>query len=678
MPKRPITAEDLLRIEFVGDPQVSPDGTRILFSKRHIVADKNKYVGNLFTVDVDTGTVTQWTQGEAGAGGGRWSPDGQSIAFVAGRDKPAAQIYLLPTTGGEGRKLTSLAEGSIGEMRWSPDGTQIAFTFRPQHEEWTEKAAKEREAKGLSTPARVFDNAWYRLDGDGYFGPQRFAVYVVDVATGEHRLVYDRCPMGFYSFDWSPDSKELAIAHTVAKNPWQDKPDSQIFRVAVADGQAWKLEGLPKGDKGGLRWSPDGMTIAYLGDDTEDDPWGVRNVNLFIVAAEGGTPRCLTRDDDYCLSVMGLSDTREAYGYAMAEWTPDSKGLYLSIGWHGETQLGFVEIERSRVELLSHGPHTLTIGNLSASGERIACLYGNATRVNEVAVLDLNKLRDGNVEAQVLTHFNQEFHNQITLIEPEEVWIESEGGVKVQAWVIKPVGYLEPKRYPAVLEIHGGPHAQYGWAIFHEFQLLAANGYVVVYSNPRGSKGYGEAFCAAIRGNWGGPDWEDIQAVTRWMQHQPYIHPGQMGVMGGSYGGYMTNWVVGHCQDFKAAITDRCVSNLVSMAGNCDFPINRDGYWPGHAWGDLAAITELWRQSPISYFDKVETPMLIIHSEGDLRCNVEQAEQVFTALQVRGIESRFVRYPVSTSHGMSRGGPPDLRLHRLGEILRWWEKHLKI
>lgn len=672
MPKRPIKAEDLLRIEFLGDPQISPDGQHILFAKRLVNIEKNKYVGNLFTVDLD-GKVIQWTQGEGGAGMGRWSPSGDRIAFVSGREEKQAQIFVIPSTGGEARKLTTLPEGSIGEIKWSPDGKTIAFTFRETAAEWTQKAAKEREASGKSIPPRTIDSAWYRLDGDGYFDNQRYAVYVVDTDSGEHRKLYDKCSLGFYSLDWSPDSKELALIHTVNKNLWADPPNDQIFRVTVADGQAWKLEGLPRGEKNTVKWSPDGKTLAYLGDDSESDPWGIHNTKLFTVPADGGQPTCLSREDDYCLTVMGLSDTKDSYGFAMLEWSPDSKAIYVSVGWHGETQLGFVQVDKGRIEILTKGQHTILASNLSRDGEKVACLWGSATKLNEVAFIDLN---DVDHEPRVLTHFNQAFHDEIKLVEPEEMWLESTDGWKVHAWVMKPVDYLEPKRYPAVLEIHGGPHAQYGWAFFHEFQLLAAEGYVVVYSNPRGSKGYGEAHCAAIRGAWGDRDWEDIQTVTRWMQHQPYIHPGLLGTMGGSYGGYMTNWIVGHTNDFKAAITDRCVSNLVSMGGNSDFPINRDGYWVGSPWGDLEAISTLWKQSPIAYFDKVNTPMLIIHSEGDLRCNIEQSEQVFSALQVRGIDSRFVRYPVTTSHGMSRGGPPDLRLHRLGEIVTWWKKHL--
>ncbi|RYG28536.1 S9 family peptidase, partial [bacterium] len=217
----------------------------------------------------------------------------------------------------------------------------------------------------------------------------------------------------------------------------------------------------------------------------------------------------------------------------------------------------------------------------------------------------------------------------------------------------------------------------YGWVFFPEFQTLAAEGYAVVYSNPRGSKGYGEAFCKAIQGDWGNKDWLDIQAVTKWAKAHPAIDPERVGILGGSYGGYMTNWAIGHSREYKAAITDRCVSNLVSMAGNSDFPSNKDGYFKGTAYGDLEAIRELWRQSPLSAFEGVTTPTLVIHSEGDLRCNVEQGEEVFSALKLQGVPTRFVRYPRTTSHGMSRSGPNDLRIHRLNEMVAWFAKYLK-
>lgn len=671
MPKRAIVAEDLLTLTFVGDPQISPDGTRVLFTRKTIDAEKNTYVTQLCTVDLE-GHVKQWTSGTGGASSGRWSPDGTQIAFVSGREGKQSQIFLISTDGGEARKLTSLPEGSLGDFVWAPDGSKIAFTFRETDPLWTEAAKKEREASGRSTPPKIITTPSYRLDGDGYYLDQRYAVYVVEVPSGEHRKLYAGDQLGYYSFDWSPDSKELAIAHSFAKNPMFDKANDGIVRVDM-DGRVWRLENLPRGVKDVLKWSPDGKLLAYLGND-QDDGWGCKNSRLWVVPADGSAPaRCLTSNDDYCLAVSTLSDTRESSGDGVVEWSPDSKAIYVSVGWHGAVQLGFVPLhsETGVTELLTSGHHVLHIGNVSRDGERVACLFGTPTRPNEVAVYDLAKHAD---QPEVLTQLNKEWLEELKLSEPSEMYLETPDGTQVHAWVMLPIDYLEPKRYPAVLEIHGGPHTQYGWQFFHEFQLLAAQGYVVVYSNPRGSKGYGEAHTMAIKGHWGNKDWQDIETVMRWMQHQPYIHPGQMGCMGGSYGGYMTNWAVGHTNDFRAAITDRCVSNMVSFGGNSDFIQAKDHYWRGVFFGD---ISDLWRDSPIAYFENVRTPMLIIHSEGDYRCNIEQAEQVHAALCHLGVESRFVRYPPNTSHGMSRGGPPDLRLHRLGEIVAWWEKHLK-
>lgn len=668
--KRPIRADDLLKIQYLGDPQISPDGRLLLFSKKH-VGKKNNYVTNLFSVDLG-GHVQQWTQGESGAGHGRFSPDGSLIAFIGGRDKPGAQIYLLPVHGGEARKLTDLPEGSPGDFVWSPDGKRIAFTFRETHPDWTDKAKKEREAKGLSTPPRMADDAWYRLDGDGYFMGQRHALYTVEVSSGKVKKLYSGGDLGMYSFDWSPDSKSLAVAHAFEKKPLFKPDNDQIFIVGL-DGKATQLKGLPKGPKASVRWSPDGQWIAYAGDDHEDDPWGVRNTKIFVVSPKGGVPRCLTDNTDYCLSAATLSDTKEAGFDAVLEWAPDSQALYVQVGWHGEQQLGMVPLAKGGVEVLTKGKHSVTVGNVSKDGSKVACLWGDALHLNEAAIYDLDHHP---ASPKVLTKFNQKFHDEVALAEPKDFWVDSTHKAKVHGWVMNPSGASAKKKAAAVLEVHGGPHAQYGWAFFHEFQLLAANGYVVVYSNPRGSKGYGEGFCDAIRGDWGKKDWDDIQAVTKHMASLPQVDSGRIGIMGGSYGGYMTNWAVGHSKAYKAAITDRCVSNLVSMAGNSDFPINKNSYFRGIAYGDIKDIEPLWAQSPLAFFKKVKTPMLIIHSEGDLRCNVEQGEQVFNALQAEGVPSRLVRYPQSTFHGMSRNGPPDLRLHRLGEILSWWEKWL--
>lgn len=667
MPKRLITPEDLFALTFVSDPQISPDGQHVLFCRKTVDAEKNKYTTNLYITDLD-GHVSAWTQGQGGAGSGRWSPCGKKIAFISGREDKKGQIFLISASGGEATKLTDLPEGSIRTILWSPNGKYIAFDFRPTSEEWTSKAANERKESGKSVPPRVITDPWFRLDADGYFLGDRHALYVVDTESGETKKLYCEAPIDFFDFDWSPASDELIVSHPVTKRPMFETCKDRLIRVNL-DGQSWMLDAPVGMNISTVRWSPDGTKIAFFGNDS-DRGWGGDNNWLYVVPAEGGEAQKISGDSDYCLSAGTLTDAGEVPSGGL-RWSPDSQALYVIVAKNGEVQLGFVPVNGSAVEVLTAGDHVVGMGNLSKDGERVACLYMDPVHPAEIAIYDLAKHEE---KPQVLTSFNANFLDEIKLSRPESIWLESPDGAKVQAWVMYPTEYLAPKRYPAVLEIHGGPHAQYGWTFFHEFQLLAAQGYAVVYSNPRGSKGYGEAHCKAIDGKWGDRDWEDIQTVTRWMQHQPFIHPGQMGVMGGSYGGYMTNWAIGHTTDFAGAITDRCVSNMVSMAGTCDFILTEDLYFPGSPFRDAAA---LWEMSPLKYLSNAKTPTLIIHSEGDLRCSVEQGDQVFAALSQLGVHVRYVRYPDSSSHGMSRNGPPDLRIHRLKEILAWWEKWLQ-
>jgi len=497
MAKRPITVDDLSRLIFVGDPQISPDGTTILFGKK-VVDEKKKYLTHLFSVDV-SGEVRQWTQGAESAGSGRWAPDGNAIAFVADRDKKGAQIFLISALGGEARKLTELKEGSIGELRWSPDSKHIAFTFRETAEPFTKKAQKQRESDGGATPPVEIDEIWYRMDGDGTFGNQRYKLFVLDVSSGVARELYAGDPLGAYAFDWAPDSKELAVIHSAKPKPFIGPPDDQLFRVDLS-GKTSKLAGLPAGDKGAPRWSPDGSLIAYVGDTQADDPWGTRNRKLYVVPAGGGEPRCLTAEHDYCLATGTLGDTKEAGSDSPIYWAPDGSGLYLQVGTKGEQQLGWVDLDGD-MQLLTSGRHCLTLGNLSRDGAVFAATYTDATTAAEIAILDLRG--DAPLEPKRLTTFNKAFHEEIEVRIPVETWADSTDGVKVHAWVLEPKG---KGPHPAVLEVHGGPHAQYGWTFFHELQLLAANGYLVVYSNPRGSKGYGEKFCGAIKGDWGNKD----------------------------------------------------------------------------------------------------------------------------------------------------------------------------
>ena len=518
----------------------------------------------------------------------------------------------------------------------------------------------------------MVEHEWYRLDGDGYFGDDRFKLYIVDASTGEQRLLYDKDTLGSMSFDFSPDGKKLAVTTNRHKRAMLRPELDEIQIIEVRSGKRKAVPGLPKGPKSAVRWSPDGSSLAYAGREDEDGMYSPENLELWVCDPNKGNAKSLTGKTDYCLMAIAISDAAEVSFEPMLQWTPDSKSIYMKLGWEGEVHVAKVARRGGEVKMLTSGVYDHEMGNISDDGKRMAMLRGTFDRPAEAYAGEINA---SEIRTKPLSDFNGELVKERAIVRPKAHRVKTADGSTVHTWVMLPPGETKStkKTFPAVLEIHGGPHGQYGVGFFHEFQMLANEGYVVVYSNPRGSKGYGRDHCAAIKGDWGNKDWIDIQAVIEFMKEHPNIDAKRMGVMGGSYGGYMTNWVIGHCNDFAGAITDRCVSNLVSMAGNSDFIDKPDEYFPGNFWDRPEAR---WEQSPIKYFGNAKTPTLIIHSEGDLRCNVEQSDQVFAALKLRNVPCRYVRYPRSTSHGMSRGGPMDLRLHRLNEIREWWAKHL--
>ena len=706
--KRKIVAEDLTRFHFITSPRISPDGTEVVFVDKR-VGEKNRYKTHLWRVSTTSGEEpTLLTNGESDALP-RWSPGGTRVAFVRGGKDRDPQIYLIDPNGGEAAQLTRFPEGSIRDLAWSPDGTMLAVVYRETIPQLTREARKEREKDGSSTPPLIVETPTYREDGDGYFGHARFELYIVDTKSGEHRRIF-RGPLGIDGFSWSPDSRELAVVANLdrqaAIRPWM----SAIYRVQVRSGKVTQLPGLPEGPKAEVHWSPDGRWLAYAGRLGRDEMYSPENAHLWVVDANGGKPRNLSGRTDFCVMATCLSDTAEpAFGPRFC-WMPDSRDLLVLLGWHGEAHLALLPRRGGELEFLTSGAYVNNLGNVSRDGSSIVFTRGSSMKLDEVYVGELERAgrraaagrrssanrraraaRSGGaalrrrtrgaesgpirtLEPRALTDMNGPLLRELQLASIQSHWIRASDGTRVQTWSMFPPAASARRKLPAVLEIHGGPHAQYGVGFFHEFQLLAASGYAVFFSNPRGSKGYGEKHCSAIRGSWGGADWMDIQAVMQHMQEHPRVDPQRMGVMGGSYGGYMTNWVIGHTRAFRAAITDRCVSNLVSMAGSSDYPTIPDLYWPGNAWDQPEPQ---WNASPLKYLGKCRTPTLIIHSEGDLRCNIEQAEQVHAVLTLQGVPVRFVRYPRETSHGMSRSGPPDLRLHRLGEILAWWEKWLK-
>jgi dipeptidyl aminopeptidase/acylaminoacyl peptidase len=341
------------------------------------------------------------------------------------------------------------------------------------------------------------------------------------------------------------------------------------------------------------------------------------------------------------------------------------------VAHHGNTTLKSIAIEGNKKSLHSIIGDEGVVGSFSFDKDQSKLAYFHADMKNsgEIWLRDVASLR-----SRRLTEVNDNLLQELNLGEIEEVWFKGATGNDLQGWILKPPEFNSKKKYPSILEIHGGPGVQYGNFFMHEFYYLTANGYVVYFCNPRGGRGYGEAHSKAIWNNWGTVDYDDLMAWVDFIQKRPYIDKRRIGVTGGSYGGYMTNWIIGHTQRFRAAVTQRSVSNLISMYGSSDYNWDMQ-----REFGDQPPwenFKNYWRQSPMKYIGNAKTPTLVLHNEQDLRCAIEQGEQVFVALKKLGVDTEMVRFP-DEPHGLSRTGRTDRRIERLKHILRWFDRYLK-
>jgi dipeptidyl aminopeptidase/acylaminoacyl peptidase len=666
MPKQPISLADLAKPKLVGDPNLSPDGARVVYTIKITNIEKNKYFTHLWLANMNDGAPRQFTFGEVSDTSPRWSPDGQTIAFIRNKDKKT-QIWLVAANGGEPRQLTTLPEGGISELCWSPDGARLAFAFRPTHEAWTRDAAKKREENGQSNPPRVITHVRYRMDGEG-FRDERQHLWVCEVATGQTTQItkgdYDD-----FSPAWSPDSATIAFTSNRSADPYRMMERVDIWLVA-ARGGAIKKVATPVGPKGSLAFSPDGKRIAYYGAQTTE-PWKPHNDRLWVVSLNGRDARSLTDSFDRTMGDATLGDAREG-GKMGPMWAGDGKQIFVLVSDTGSCHLYAVDVAQAKMTALTKGALDVSAFSADTRGATLALLIGEPTRPMEIHV---GNLENAKLALKPLTHTNAEWLRSVQIGKPQEFYLKQADGATIQGWVIRPTNFKAGKKYPALLYVHGGPHSQYGNVFFHEMQYHAARGYVVVYTNPRGSNGRDEHFGAAIYHDWGNLDYQDVMAAADYMSRLPYVDAKRMAIAGGSYGGYMTNWVVGHTDRFKCAVTDRSICNWLSMNSTSDITMPGNGAWaPGTVWGNTE---QQWNLSPLKYVANVKTPTLIIHSEGDLRCPISQGEEWFAALKWLKVETMFVRYPRETSHGMSRGGPIDLRFDRLTRIGEWLDKHLK-
>jgi dipeptidyl aminopeptidase/acylaminoacyl peptidase len=643
-----MTPEDLYEIQSIGDARISPDGATVAFTVTRMDREADDYRSAIWTVPCAGGEPRRLTQGGGKESAPRWSPDGTRLAFLSDRGgKP--QVYLLELNGGEARRLTEIKQGVSGPV-WSPDGTRLIVSVRDDPEQGTEREGADKKPK--TPPARVITTLKYRANGEGFIYDRRRHLFLVDGTTGETRQLTsgdwdDLQPA------WSPDGKKIAFVSSRHADRDYDRSED-LFVLEVDADQSEPVQITPSGGSVALpAWSPDGSQIAYLGfADAEDAP---RNSRLWVVPATGGTPRCLTEDYDRHLEI---SDG------ASPAWSADGTAILTGVLDRGAAGVVQIRVADGSVMSLVDGRRTVSSYSLHRPSGDIAFTASDPTHPAEVFV------RDANGERQ-LTDLNAVWRAGAGLVEPEHFTVES-GSYAIDAWVMRPAGFEPGQKYPALLDIHGGPFAQYGWGFFDEFQVQAGAGFGVIFSNPRGSSGREDAFARAIVGCPAEPETEDLHAVLdEALRRCDWIDADRVGVLGGSYGGYMTSWLVGHTDRFAAACTERSLNNRYSKDGTSDI-------WSGYTylrarqWEDPALY---WRFSPIAYVREIRTPLLIVHSEEDLRCPIEQAEQLYTALKQMRRDVKFVRFP-GENHELSRNGKPSHRVQRFEHILDWFREKL--
>jgi dipeptidyl aminopeptidase/acylaminoacyl peptidase len=660
MAKTSIRIADLYRFQLVSDPQLSPDGRQVAFVVERMHRKDREYYSHLFLVGFDGRHLRQLTFGKRQDHTPRWSPDGQTLAFIR-KEQSAGQIWLLPLTGGEARPLTRLPRGRLSYLTWSPDGREIAFLFHPLGKEVTVGP----DGKPETPVVRHIKDLWYRLDGEGYFDSEFTHVWVADVRTGRVRQLVDG---NFHdSFPcWSPDGGEIAFISQRFED-WQYRLEEQHVYVVPARGGTVEQLPAPDGPKEGLAWSPDGTTLAYLGHQRPYHSWGAVNYLLNTITRDGSRHCVYGEVLDRTAYPLTIGDITPSFVVSSPTWSPDGKAVYYLISSEGRQLILRLDLATDTTVPVSAPDDVAITWSLNRDGTRLVYHGATLEGPDELAAVELNS---GTIRP--LTRLNRPYLRLRAFRPAEEVWFAN-GEQRLQGWLVKPPDFDPQRRYPMILNIHGGPRGQYGRTFFHEMQVLAARGYLVFYTNPRGSQGYGEAFADAITGKWAEPAMEDLMAAVDYVLALGFVDENRLGVTGGSYGGYMTNWIVTHTDRFAAAVTQRSVSDLASMFGTSDVGWDMHYEFDGTPWEKRE---EYRRWSPLTYVENCRTPLLIIHSEGDLRCNIEQADQLFTALKYLKREVEYVRFP-EEFHGLSRHGRPDRRERRLRYILEWFDKYLR-
>ncbi len=661
---RPLTAADLYELKLVSDPQISPDGEYVIFCLMRVDRKTEKKFTNLWLVPTTKGQPRQFTYGDHSDTHPRWSPDGSEIAFLSNRkDEKQSQIYIIPLAGGEARPVTE-AVGTFAGFEWSPDGRTFVSQFRKKDEAAIEREEDEQKKK-LGIVARHITSLQYKGDGAGYLPAEKWHIWTFDAENGEGMQLTDG-DKHEGAPTWSPDGLQILFSSNRHDEPELNIDAVELYLIPAHGGEMSMVQTGHVGAKFSTSFSPDGEQIAYLG--WVDPKNFYQNSCLYVVPVAKGKARNITVNTDLHLNDATLGDTKGGTAQPDPIWSKDGQFVFNQTSQKGTQPILQFNLATGAYETLLDNEATIRGFHFNADQSKMVYVTDSMENVEEIWLWD----EDGSTRP--LTNFNADLFAEIAWGALEEVWFKGSDGNALQGWILKPPNFDPAQKYPSILEIHGGPMAQYGRSFMHEFHYLAAQGYVVYYTNPRGGHGYGQEHLAAIANQWGTVDYADLMCWTDHVEKLPYIDPERMGVTGGSYGGYMTTLIIGKTDRFKAAVGQRVVSNLLSFYGSSDMNWITEGLvgMETQPWNDFAGY---WQQSPIATIGNAKTPTLIIHSEMDYRCDREQGEQVFVALKRMGVDTELLLFP-GESHGLSRNGRTDRRVERLSHIARWFAKYL--
>jgi len=667
--QRAISDSDLFAFRWVASPQISPDGRHAAYVLVTVNAKHEGYETSLWLVGTEGASPPRRLTAGPKDGAPRWSPDGTTLAFLRPKDgRP--QLHLLPLAGGEAQQLTDVPKGA-SPAAWSPDGKTIAFTSTTTAAD----LAKKDKDKGdeSKSDVRIVTQAEFRADDEGYLDPAEHShIWTVPAGMPGDELPKAR-QVTSGSFDetapqWSRDGARIYFVSDRVAESYYFAPDNNVYAVPAGGGTLDTIVDI-NGPVFGPALAPDGKAVAFRG---WVNPPAARSYNqsdLFVW--RDGRAKNLTVDYDFDMGGSVLGDQappRGGEGSSPNIWTADGKALIVATTEHGRSNLVRFDAQTGAREPLTSGDHAVLAYTATPDARRFALTIGDPTHLPDVYALDVQTKR-----LNQLTHVNDSLFGKVQLVTPEDFWYASFDGKKIETWIMKPVGFTPGKKYPLILNIHGGPHTAYGSIFFHEMQWMAAKGYVVVYPNPRGSTTYGQEFGNVIQYKYPGDDYKDLMVAVDSVVRRGYVDPTKLGVTGGSGGGLLTDWAVSHTHRFAAAVSQRDVADWLGFWYTADFTLFQPSWFRSTPFRDPQ---EFLTRSPVRYADSVTTPLMFILGEEDLRAPPNQGgEAMFRALKYLRRTTVQVRFP-GESHELSRSGKPVHRVERLQHILNWFDKYL--